>query len=241
LLSRYAGLPENQRLSMLSEGAVILSGVTDRVERDYYISWIAEKYCGGKGVNIEKVEQILISQVTGHRSDSRARVKKPVADSGAIETMTAQVSGLSPLAKLERHLLCALFAHPTLLVEQTDLLSANDFSEAIHQRLLEVMNGIVRNGGTPNGEQVVAASREDVVVSTLAAELMVTPMPWMEQSEVEKLVERLKNTHSARRRRELQTLVANQKGKEVPADVLAELHSLQRQKSQQVARREVGE
>jgi len=241
ILAKYEGQPSNQRLGALREGSGILSTLQDAAEKDFYISWLAERYCGEKRVNLAKVEQILVSQLAAQGGKAaRSRRDRTAQDKTAEEALASQVSGPAPSARLERQLLACLLTQPSMLLERPEIIRREDFFEPLHRRLAEAMLSLARQGKEPAAGRVSLCFEEPEALG-LVAELALGAAPWMDAAEVEKTVMRLRTMWAERRWRELSLLLEKEKEEEKRRLLEAEIHSLARERSRQVGRWVVGE
>ncbi len=241
ILAKYEGQPENARLGLLKEGAEVLTGVKDIVDREFYISWLAERYCGKKGENVAKVEQMLLSQVGSLAGTFAKRTAASwTRQQTAVEALASQVSHETPQVKLERRLLSCLLAQPTLVQQKPEMLRPEDFAETAHQQLAEAISSLARQGEAADAARLSIYFEGNELLG-LVAELAVAAEPWMEAAEAEKLLGRIRAQKMEQRRRELSRLVENEKEEEKRRLLQAELHTLTKEKSRQVGRWVVGE
>jgi DNA primase len=240
IANKYLNLPANQRTGMLQESAKILGGISDLAERQYYISWLAEKYCGEKGKNLSKVEQILVSQISSLQRSRKDRAAGFEPEKSAADALAGQVSEMTPLAKLERQLLACILASPAALLEAPELIRVEDFSEPANQSLAEGIIILIERGEEPAAE---ALNRhfEESEMRSLVAELALRAEPWMDQTELFKLIKMLRAAGITQRRRELSLLLENEREEGKRKLLQAEIHALAREKSRQVGRWVVGE
>jgi DNA primase len=241
VLAKFAEAPANERVSLLREGAEVLRGLQDRGEREYYISWLAERYCGESRGNLSKVEQILVSQISALAGRTRRGGRSPEPrDTTAEEALAAQVSGEAPCMRLERQVLACLLAQPSILMKKPEVVGPQDFSEPQHQRLAETMLSLARQGEEPQGDRV-SLCFEEGAMQGLVAELALSSEPWMDSAEVEKALQRLHAIRVERRRRELSLLLEKEKEEDKRRLLQEQIHSLARERSRQVGRWVVGE
>jgi len=240
ITNKYLDLPANQRTGMLQESAKILGGISDLAERQYYVSWLAEKYCGEKGKNLSKVEQILVSQISSLQRSRKDRAAGFEPEKSAADALAGQVSEVAPLAKLERQLLACILASPAALLEAPELIRVEDFSEPANQSLAEGIIILMERGEAPAAE---ALNRhfEESEMRSLVAELALRAEPWMDQTELFKLIKMLRAAGITQRRRELSLLLENEREEGKRKLLQAEIHALAREKSRQVGRWVVGE
>ena len=241
LLGKFRGRPPRERTGLLREGAEVLAGLQDNVDQEYYISWLAERYCAEGRGNITKVEQILLNQIAAlKRKPGRSKFPAVVADETTTEALTSQVAGLSPLAKLERQAMACLFAQSALLVGQPELLQLEDFAEPAHRQLAQAMLDLAQRGEEPAGERL-SLYLEEVELRNLIAELVLSAEPWMGPEELAKTLQRLRSLRTEQRWRELSLLLEKEKEEEKRRLLQAEIHTLARERSRQVGRWVVGE
>jgi DNA primase len=240
IANKYVNLPANQRTGMLQESAKILGGISDLAERQYYVSWLAEKYCGEKGKNLSKVEQILVSQISSLQRSRKDRAAGFEPEKSAAAALAGQVSEMAPLAKLERLLLACILANPAALLEAPELIRVEDFSEPANQSLAEGIIILMERGEAPAAEALNRHFAESEMRS-LVAELALRAEPWMDQTELFKLIKMLRAAGITQRRRELSLLLENEREEGKRKLLQAEIHALAREKSRQVGRWVVGE
>jgi len=238
LLVKYAGKSERERLPVLREGADLLGELPNAPERNYYLTWLAEKYCGPKGENLGKVEQILLSQMRARRTPGRSAVESKTPEA-SLETLSRQVSGPTPSAKLERQLLAGLLTQPEILQQEPDLLTPELCADRGHRTIVEAMLAVAAQGVLPEAgavsEQLAEASPK-----ALLAELALASSPWLDSAEIKKLIERLQGLRNEEKRRELALLLEKEK-EAVTRQQLKELHALSQERARKVGRRVVGE
>jgi DNA primase len=240
ILEKYAGKPERERLPVLREGGDLLSELSNEAERNFYLAWLAEKYCGPKGENLGKVEQILLNQIRGRRAPGRGASGTKAPDSTTLEALSRQVSGLSPGAKLERQLLSGLLSQPEVWLQEPEGLALELFSDPGHRQIVAVMLAVAAKGETPEAAGL-SGRLEDNELKTLLAELALAGSPWLDLAEIRKLVERLHSLRNEEKRRELTLLLEKEKAEPARQKLQAEIHALARERSRKVGRRVVGE
>jgi DNA primase len=240
ILEKYAGKPERERLPVLREGADLLSELPNEAEKDFYLAWLAEKYCGPQRGNLGKVEQILLSQIRARRSPGRGAAGSKTPDNATLETLTRQVSGPSPASKLERQLLAGLLSQPEVLLQEPDLLTLEVFSDIGHRQILAAMLAVAATGEIPEAAGM-SGRLEEAGLNDLLAELALSNAPWVDLAEIRKLLERLQSLHNEEKRRELALLLENEKEESERQRLQAEIHALARERSRKVGRRVVGE
>ena len=238
LVDKYAGKPEAERLGLLKEGADLLGGLGDALEKEYYISWLAERYSGANGVNIAKVEQILLGRL-GVVARAGRRAPRRVLESTVAEVLASQMQGAAPGAKLERQVLSFLLAQPNVLMEKPELISPEYFMEPQHRQLAELMLACVQAGQAPDSDRL--RSQADEGLQALLAELSFAGEPWLNLVEVEKTIVRLAATRTEQRRRELSQRLAKEKDESVRQLLQRELYLLSQEISRQVGRGVIGE
>ena len=240
IANKYVNLPANQRTGMLQESAKILGGISDLAERQYYVSWLAEKYCGEKGKNLSKVEQILVSQISSLQRSRKDRAAGFEPEKSAADALAGQVSEMAPLAKRERQVLACILANPAALLEAPELIRVEDFSEPANQSLTEGIIILISRGESPAAEALNRHFAESEMRS-LVAELALRAEPWMDQAELVKLIEMLRAARNKQRGRELHLLLQKEEEEKISPLLKAERISTERERSKQVGRQVVGE
>jgi DNA primase len=241
IIDRFAGQSESQRLGILKEGAEILSGLRERVEREHYIPWLAERFCAEKREDLAKIQQMLLGYVQERQTDTKSRRDRLGPSAEAMEGLTKQVSTSAKGSDTERRVLAALLAHPGMLVANPELIVVEDFEDTGHRALVAVMLELAQGAEEPDCDRV-GRLVEDAKLHNLLTDLSMNAPAWADENEVQKLITRMQTLRIERKRRELCARVAKEEkdGKE-NKNLQKEIDSLSREKMRQVDRWVVGE
>ena len=126
ILSKHDTSTDEGKVSALKEACEVLSGISNPVERDVYISRISSKLSVSKEAVLQSVNSLIRKNQNAQKKKERQTLS--VTNSGVRDTVNPEKRKLLSAAVCEEWLLGSLFGHPDFLnILKKEGISGDDF------------------------------------------------------------------------------------------------------------------
>jgi DNA primase len=142
IAQRFDWSTQDGRLAAVREMVPALAEIPDRLRRQRFIRWAAERLAGGDLSGVEALEQALVLELRRRsRGGNRGAERKRAADRGFIaETLGAgRAAAPSGVLQAERALIALILAEPSLAGQVREGLGATPWPSAAAQEIAEAL------------------------------------------------------------------------------------------------------
>jgi len=239
VLARAEGADQREKMEVLREAVSVLAKAPPGVEREHYVTWLAERAAEGSPNRLRFMESAVreeLSRQAARRPSPTRRAGGAAPGKGAAATPKPDrpVAGRIPIS-----LLAAFLQHGALAARYLPMIERGDFPDPHQQEIFDVIAALIEREEPVTPEAVLA--EVDIAARGALAQVALEQVPDERVEEfLVSVVRRLVETRLQRRQRRLQERLTEAVSEEERDGIRQQLSQVARRRSELAAERIVG-
>ena len=239
VLAPAEGEGQREKMEVVRQAVSVLAKVTPGVEREYYVTWLAQKAAGDSPSRLKSMESAVreeLSRQTARRGGPARRTEdRPPRQAPAERQKPAR----PPTGRVSTSLLAAFLEHGEMAARYVGMLQRSDFPDPQQQDVFDVIAGLIERNEPVTPKAVLA--EVDPETRGLLAQVALEEVPNERVEEfLTSAVRRLVEARLQRRHRQLQEQLAAADSEDSQESIRRELSEVARQRSALAGERIVG-
>ena len=239
VLAGAEGEGQREKMEVVRQAVSVLAKVPAGVEREYYVTWLAQKAAGDSPGRLKPMESAVreeLSRQTARRGGPGRRTEdRPPRHAPAERQMPAR----PPAGRVSTSLLAAFLEHGEIAARYVGMLQRGDFPDPQQQDVFDAIAGLVERKEPVTPKAVLA--EVDPEARGLLAQVALEDVPNERVEEfLTSAVRRLVEARLQRRQRQLQEQLAAAGSEDSQESIRRELSEVARQRSALAGERIVG-
>jgi DNA primase len=239
ILARAEGQGQREKMEALREAVAALAKVPAGVEREYYVTWLAQKAAADSPSHLQSLESAVREELS-RRAPRRGGAGRRTEDTPPPRPPAEKPKPTrAPAGRISTSLLAACLEHGEISAPFVGMLQKDDFLDPQHQAIFDAIVGLVERGESVTAQAVLAQVEPEA--RGLLAEIALEQVPHERVEEfLKSAVRRLVEARLRRRQRQLQEQLVAADSKDSEQAIRQELSEVARQRSALAAERIVG-